>query len=468
MAFNSSIFILGFIVFYFFYSLPVKNANYRVVLLLLFNLVFYYFLSGKGIVILLLLGISDFFIAQNISKTPNELYKKIWLYLSIGINISFILLFRHIGDWFELKELPYWPSVIGISFFVFRSMGYVLDVHREIIEEPEKSLIHYLTYLSFFPLIMAGPISPSRDFLPQLKAPFSGNSIAISSAFFLIASGIVKNYIISNYIASNFVNRVFDSPAYFSGLEILIATIGQALVVYTDFSGYTDMMVGISMLLGFEIAANFNFPYISANITEYWRRWHMSLSKWLNEYLFFPLSFLLRKWKITGTVLAVFITFIISGFWHGTAAHYTFWGMLHGIALSWDVISGNMRDKWRTFIPKWIYFPISIFLTFMFLSFSGIFFKSHSIEDGFLMLEKIFTRFNPALFPAWLQSYTWVFVGMCAVLLLQFTLFPFYQKIYAFFGKIHFMFSAILLAMVIFIAYQISALSALPFIYLEF
>lgn len=467
MAFNSAGFIALFVLFFALYSFMANRVAWRIGLLLVFNLLFYFMLSKWGIFILLGIGCSDYLIARSMNgKSENN--RKWLLYLAVILDIGAILCFRHFTDWFGLNELFFWPKVIGISFFIFRSMGYVLDVYRETVEDAETHLPSYLAYLSFFPLIMAGPISPARDFIPQLKKPFEGSEVPVSLAFFFIGSGIVKNYILSNYIAANFVNRVFESPSYFSGLENLIASIGQALVVYTDFSGYTDLMTGIALLLGFRIAENFNFPYLSRNITEYWRRWHMSLSQWLNEYLFFPLSFALRRWKKTGTIAAVFTTFVISGFWHGTAFHYTFWGLLHGLALGWDILSGPTRVKLKSITNKHFYNATSIFLTFGFLALSGIFFKVNSMENGSVVLDKIFFHTDFQLFPAWLQAYRWVFASMITILIVQYTLSKHYNNIVAWFAQLPYTVSAIGLAVVIFITYQIAGMGSLPFIYLEF
>jgi D-alanyl-lipoteichoic acid acyltransferase DltB (MBOAT superfamily) len=223
----------------------------------------------------------------------------------------------------------------------------------------------------------------------------------------------------------------------------------------------------MALLLGFKIAENFNFPYISKNITEYWRRWHMSLSKWLNEYLFFPMTFALRKWKKTGTVIAVFITFIISGFWHGTAFHYTFWGMLHGIALAWDIVSSGLRERFRNFIPSWIYNPISILLTFTFLALSGIFFKAPNMEQAGVVLDRII-HVDFSLFQTWLQHYPWVFAMILGIFFGQILLSGIYLKILNFWNRIPAFFVAVILVATIFFAYQITGLGALPFIYLEF
>lgn len=467
MEFNSTKFIFFFTAFYLVYYGFAVKGNARKWILLAGSLVFYFLLCNKAILVLAAMALSDYLFGKAIANTKNEQVKKRYLYTAVFADISAILLFRHITDWLNLGDLAFWPSVIGISFFAFRSIGYVLDVYNETIEEPVTSFTDYLAYLSFFPLILVGPISPGRDFFPQLQKPFDRDAVQSGKAVFFLISGILKKYILANYLAVNFVDRVFDNAHLFTGVENIFATVGQALVVYLDFSGYTDFVMGISLLLGFEIANNFNFPYISQNITEYWRRWHMSLSKWLNEYLYFPLSFGLRKWKKTGTVFAVFLTFVISGFWHGTAFHYTFWGMLHGLAMAWDIFSAPMRDTIKKFIPKGIYAAISMLLTFAFLSLSGIFFKTET-KAGIEMLQHIFTHTDWSFFPIWVKQYPWVFGIITTVLLTQFVFNEIWDELQSWFANRGAVVLSVLLTTTIFVAYQISGMDSLPFIYLEF
>jgi alginate O-acetyltransferase complex protein AlgI len=468
MAFNSSLFIGVFAVFYCLYVLLAGKPSRRTALLFLFNTAFYYLLSGFGTGILLLLSVADFFLAKGIFSSQSDSKKRLFLWISILLNILLILTFRHFSQWFGFREIPFWPATIGVSFYVFRSLGYVLDVYHENIETPEKNWVRYFTYLSFFPLMLQGPISPARDFLPELQKGFSTKDVPSGEAFFLLISGIIKKYALAAYITANFTDRVFGSPHLFTGMENLFAAIGQALVVFLDFSGYTDMTLGMALLLGFRLSENFNFPYASANITEYWRRWHMSLSKWLNEYLFFPLSFTLRGWKKWGTVLAVMVTFIISGFWHGTSLNYTFWGALHGLALSWDIASSGIRDKIKKHVPKWIYQPLSVALTFLFLALSGIFFRLEDMEIATGMLSHIFTDSDWSVFGNWLRDFGGVFAVMFSVLLWQWTAGKRYPNLQQIFIRAGWLFHAILLVLAIFIAYQISGMEPIPFIYQKF
>ncbi|MBL7812158.1 MAG: MBOAT family protein [Bacteroidetes bacterium] len=468
MEFNSAAFIVVFLLFYVIYCAVGNSVFWRRNLLLVFNLFFYFLLSKSGLFILLAIALWDYFLALKIGNTQDENKRRRFLYFSVVLDIGSLLLFRHFTDWFGPSVLGFWPAVIGISYFVFRSMGYVLDVYHENVEIPEKNWFSYLTYLSFFPLILAGPISPARDFLPALQQPFVPRSVPSGKAVFLLITGIVKKFIFSGYLAVNFTDRVFASPHLFTGMENGLAAISQALVVYLDFSGYTDLMLGVGLLLGFSLSENFNFPYTSANISEYWRRWHMSLSKWLNEYLFFPLSFSLRRFRTAGTIMAVCITFAISGFWHGTAFHFTFWGLLHAVALSWDILSNRLRDRMKKYIYGPVYTGISVLLTFAFLALSGIFFKAPDMAAGFLMVKKIFTDPQFGYFADWLQAYKWVFVVMLNVLIWHWILPDSYEKVLGAAEKIPWWLQGLALFATVFLAYTISGLEAQPFIYLQF
>lgn len=494
MEFNSALFIVLFAVFYFFYSTQFTRPNTRVTLLFIFNTLFYFLLSKWGIVVLYGIGMLDFFLAKKIHETPSERTKNTFKIISVSVNIAAILSFNHFYNWFNLDS--YLPAVLGVSFYCFRSMGYVLDVYNENIEEPEQNPFYYLTYIGFFPLIFSGPISPARAFLPQLQQSFSSSLVKLKPALFLLISGILKKYIIADYLHLNFIERVFENPHLFTGIENLMAAIAQAINVYLDFSGYTDLMMGISLLLGFEISENFNFPYLAKNITEYWRRWHLSLSAFLNENLFFPLNFRLRQLKQNGTILASFITFLISGFWHGTAWNYTFWGALHGLALAWDIKSTGWRQKWKTVIPQKLYNAGSVFLTFMFLVLSGIYFKAKNFDTaaaapaavenvqntaeeagesnvqtqyrGTQMLGKIFGDMQFKFFVPWAQKYTGVLIIILNVLIFQWFLSGYYPSIKNWFERKRFFHLTVLLFIAIFAAYQVSGLTPIPFTYLDY
>ena len=235
----------------------------------------------------------------------------------------------------QWAEKPFTPFDIilpvGISFFTFQSLSYTLDLYRNRIR-PVERLVDYVFYVSFFPQLVAGPIVRARDFLPQIfRADFVSRAM-IGEGLFLIISGLFKKAVISDYISINYVDRIFDNPLLYSGIENLLGVYGYALQIYCDFSGYSDMAIGIALLLGFRFNINFDSPYKSATITEFWRRWHISLSSWLRDYLYISLGGN-RKGKLR-TYVNLMLTMLLGGLWHGAALQFVLWGALHGVSLA--------------------------------------------------------------------------------------------------------------------------------------
>ena len=222
------------------------------------------------------------------------------------------------------------------------------------------------------------------------------------------------------------------------------------------------------MLMGFQIMENFNFPFLSQNITEYWKRWHISLSQWFNQYLYFPLSYHLRTWKKWGTTLSVFVVFLISGIWHGTHLNFVLWGLMHAAALIWDVWTSEVRLKIKKNIPVYFYKPLSILLTFAFLTFSGVYFKSANLEQANQMILRIFSGLDFSLFGDWLKLYPYVAIIFAATLIMHWSMPKFYTLITDQIKKLPVWATAILLVAVIFVAFQFQKMGSVPFYYLEF
>lgn len=225
-------------------------------------------------------------------------------------------------------------------------MSYTIDVYRRQIT-PLGSLLDYAFYVSFFPQLVAGPIVRARDFIPQIRRPLFVSREMFGRGIFLIVSGLFKKAVISDYISVNFVERIFDNPTLYSGVENLMGVYGYALQIYCDFSGYSDMAIGIALLLGFHFNINFDSPYKSASITEFWRRWHISLSSWLRDYLYISLGGN-RKGKIRQYANLI-ITMFLGGLWHGASWNFVLWGMMHGVALAahkcWMTLTGRKRGR---------------------------------------------------------------------------------------------------------------------------
>ena len=328
--------------------------------------------------------------------------------------------------------------------------------------------MNYLLYVSFFPNIIAGPISKARNLLPQFRTLQRIDSELFSKALLLIIIGAFKKCVISDYIAANFVDRIFESPQYFTGLECFISAYGATLQIFMDFSGYTDMAMGLALLLGFKIEQNFNQPFLAVNITDFWRRWHISLSMWLNDYVYYPLSYKFRKLHIAGIVIAVMITFIISGIWHGPNITFIIWGLLQGIALSWDIITETYRNKLKKKTHSGIYRFISIFITLHFTIFSILFFKAPSLDVALQLYSKIFLDISFAQFPQWFSIYKFSFI----IITMGFILHIINQK-WTLYITNKFISSpwwaqSICVVVSLMVIYQFTLMESLPFVYLSF
>lgn len=474
MQFNSVLFFVLFFVFYTIYSVVTKKIVLRNLWLLIFSLFFYYKIAGSFVLLLIAMGSSDFFIGKLIAKNTESRKRNLLLALSLSVNLGLLLFFKYTQFFFDSwMGIVNQPSIslhilqpIGISFFVFKTLSYIFDLHREMIEEPEENYLNYLLYISFFPTILAGPIAKARNLLPQFKEFVVIKNEQIGRGLFLILSGLFFKIVIADYLAANFVDRVFDAPIYFSGFEVFMASIGAMFQIYYDFAGYTNMMLGISLLMGFKIEPNFNKPFLAQNITDFWRRWHITLSTWFNEFLFTPLSFSFRKWGTLGVVCAVMITFFVSGFWHGAAWTYILWGVSHGIAIAWDAVTQKRRKKIASVFSKKIYTPISIFFTVIFLSLSVVLFKSSDLEKAKIVYTLIFTKLDFSLFSQWIVAYFYPALVLFVAIILHYIPQSWTEKSITTFTKIHWLIKVIVICIFTILVYQVYISASQPFIYL--
>lgn len=399
-SFNSGPFFLLFTLFIIAYSFIYKNKRLRNSFIILFSLFFYYKLTGWYLFIMLLTASIDFFIALSIQKTNNKKRKFILLLISICTSLGLLIYFKYIHfimeNIYSIVKLEYNALNIliplGISFYTFRTISYVIDVYREEIK-PTTKYTEYIAYMSFFPLLIAGPITRAKNFIPQLRRNFILNDEKINKALFLLIIGLIKKAVIADYIGQ-YCNLVFDAPAGYSGFENLIAVYGFALQIYFDFSGYTDMAIGIAKLMGFDIGINFNKPYHSLNITEFWRCWHISLSTWLRDYVFTPMAFKFRRWGKAGVISSLFITFLICGFWHGANWNFIFWGGLLGLIMGGESLTSKYRKRMKKKTNPTLYKILSWFLTFHIITFLWIFFRSPDLQASGVIINRIFSDFS--------------------------------------------------------------------------
>lgn len=412
LLFNSAFFLIFFALFLLIYLATYKKTTLRLYFLTLFSLYFFYKASGWYVAFLLLAAVVDFNLSHAIYKCISPQRKKLLLVTSISLNLALLFTFKY-TDFFisiindvsslHIKVLKLGLPV-GISFYTFENLSYTVDVYRGTFK-PVTRFIDYLFFLSFFPKLMMGPIVRAADFIPQIhREPYVDNS-QLAEGLYLLCSGIIKKMVISDFLTVNYVNYIFDDPSKHTGIECLFAVYCYAMVIYCDFSGYSDMARGIAKWIGFDININFLSPYQSSSITEFWRRWHISLSTWLKDYLYIPLGGN-RKGKFN-QYKNLFITMLLGGFWHGASFNFIFWGALHGTALA--------IDKWRMDVAKKLALPVHIpsslikvlgvLLTFHFVCFCWIFFKCQTFHDSWVLIGEIFGNFRPDVAGVLLTQY---------------------------------------------------------------
>lgn len=427
LIFSSGLFLFLFAGFLLFYTLLRHDTSARIVYVILFSLYFYYKSSGIYFLLLLFAATSDFWIARQLHRTARHGARLAWVALSVAVNLGLLGYFKYTNFLVEIANSMFGAGFlsfrniflpVGISFFVFQSMSYTIDIYRGELK-PLERWTDYLFYLSFFPQLVAGPIVRARDFIPQIRRPLHVSREMFGSAVFLILTGLFKKAVVSDYISLNFVDRIFDEPLLYSGFECLAGIYGYALQIYCDFSGYSDMAIGLALMMGFRFPKNFDAPYKSATITEFWRRWHISLSSWLRDYLYISLGGN-RKGRLR-TYANLLLTMLLGGLWHGAAVRFILWGALHGVALAlhkaWLGIVPGARIRGCE-MPLWRR-ALGIVATFNLVCFGWLMFRAETMQEVWLMLHQIFRDFRGNLAPQVIAGYAPVFALMAAGYLLH-------------------------------------------------
>lgn len=488
LIFSSALFLLLFLVFFTLYCFLRNTKTLRIVYVVLFSLYFYYMSSGWYVLLLIAMVTSDFFIGKAIYRTDRPHHRKLLVALSITINLTILGFFKYFNflgalgsnllsllgnqlgvaalSGIEWQELPIFLPV-GISFFTFQTMSYIIDIGRGKLT-PLKRWIDYLFYVSFFPQLVAGPIVRARDFIPQIHRTPQLTKGELGKGLYLVLIGLFKKAVISDYISINFVDRVFDAPTLYSGVENLIAAYGYTLQIYCDFSGYSDMAIGIALFLGFRFRKNFDLPFNSGSITEFWRRWHISLSTWLKDYLYIPLGGN-RKGRFR-TYLNLLITMFLGGLWHGAASRFILWGTMHGVVLAFDKLrfklfprskatAAEMKPWWRI---------LSVLLTFHFVTFAFLFFRAKDVNAVWLMVTQIFTNFHPELIIPFFEGY----LPVATLIILGFVLHFLPRKVHRIseraVTRAPFAVQLLLFVALVILVSQVKSADVQPFIYFQF
>jgi len=367
---------------FFLYWAAARARRARLGIILLAN---YVFCAQFGVFYALLLPVCslvDYSVGLGLMRFRHSAIRRLLVGVSIALNLALLAGSRYMPV--LLSSRWDWIFPLGLSFYTFQALTYTIDLYRRDAEGTH-SLLAHLSAVSFFPTIVAGPITRVSDLVKQFSASPALTRADGGRAFFLIGLGLMKKALIADYLAENFVNRVFDTPNLYSGAEALIAVYAYSLQLYFDFSGYTDIARGVAQLLGIRLPINFDRPYLSANMTEFWRRWHITFSNWLRDYLYFSLPG--KRTKVM-PYLNLVITMIIGGLWHGATWAFAIWGALHGMALAvtrlWQVLHGKPKQP----EPFWSR-PLRIFFTYQFVCLTWIFFRAASLSDALAMLTRI-------------------------------------------------------------------------------
>lgn len=382
-----------------------------------FSLYFYYKSSGFFFLMLIATSLIDWIVSKKIASAVSKGKAKILMWLSIVLSLSILGYFKYanffLWNWNQMVEGNFQPLDIilpvGISFYTFQSISYVVDVYKKKIQ-PTETWIEYLFYLSFFPALVAGPIVRADYFLPQLKENRQANAYEIYGGLWLIIIGIVKKAIIADYIAQ-YNDLIFNEPSLYTGVQTLMGVLGYTMQIYCDFSGYSDMAIGLALVMGFKLGINFDSPYQSKNLTEFWRRWHISLSSWLRDYLYIPLGG--NRKGVFRTYLNNFLTMLIGGLWHGAAWKFVFWGAMHGVGLAvhkaFLPILKKIPDNYLTSTLSWL-------ITFVYVSLLWVFFRAADFEQSLMIIGNIFVDFDPRQIPQFFEArMTW-----CIMMILLF------------------------------------------------
>ena len=348
--------------------------------ILLANYLFYAKWDLRYLALIPAVSTCDFFLGWGLQSSTNALLRRGLVTASIVMNIGLLAMLRYMPA--GTVTLP-----LTLSFYVFQALTYTIDIYRGD-AKGTKSYLAHLAAVSFFPTTLAGPITRVSSLIDQFEKRKALDPADGGRALFLIGMGLMKKLLIADYLSSNLVNRVFDFPTLYTGAETLIAVYAYALQIYYDFSGYTDIALGSALLLGIKLPANFNRPYAAQNIADFWRRWHISLSNWLRDYLYFSLPG--KRSKIF-TYVNLVITMVIGGLWHGANWDFVIWGALHGFGLAfvrlWQTQSGTAKAGVGPNSAFWRY--ASIVLTFHYVTFAWIFFRAPSFDIAVAILGRI-------------------------------------------------------------------------------
>ncbi|WP_378177374.1 MBOAT family O-acyltransferase [Aquimarina sp. SS2-1] len=537
LIFTQADFWIFFAVIYFVYAIVYRKKAIRSAYLFAISLLFYYKTSGLFIGILLFSTFNDFFLGKAIYHSTSVTVKKLLVAVSVIINLGTLSYFKYAYFFTEsynsLFNTDYqvinylaqfantWASVdyftvdtiilpVGISFYTFQTISYSVDIYRRQIK-PLNSIIDFGFFVSFFPQLVAGPIVRAADFVPQIGKEINITKEEFGNATFMILKGLIKKMLFADFIAMNFMDRVFDVPEMFSGFTNIMAMFGYSLQIYGDFSGYTDIAIGLALLMGYKLPVNFNSPYKAIHCGDFWKRWHISLSSWLKDYLYIPIGgnrngsifsytfitvftflgalafanfgvavlatsvvgvllivtlFSSKLAKHFNTNVNIMITMLVGGLWHGASWKFVIWGGLNGLGIV-------TYKYWRKISPyensnAWYALLWRIALTFVFITFTRIYFRGNSMDhiDRFYQAVATNMDWTNALTVLW--EYRVVFIVMLIGYITHWLPYKTKDWLLDQFIKSNMIIKGLIATIVAIICYQTYAADFQPFIYFQF
>jgi alginate O-acetyltransferase complex protein AlgI len=399
MLFNS----LPFLLFYVIVTISYFKLSQQYRWMLLLGASCYFYMAFVPIYILILgfTIVIDYYAGIYLEKITDHRRRKRFLILSLMANIGVLAVFKYynfiafnINEVFShangASPVSYLKILlpIGLSFHTFQAMSYTIEVYRGN-QKAEKHFGIYALYVMFYPQLVAGPIERPQNILHQFHEEHSYDFEELKAGLMQMAFGLFKKVVIADRIAI-LVDGTYADPKSQSGLGLFITALLYCFQIYCDFSGYSDIALGAARTMGFKLMTNFNTPFFSTSITEFWRRWHISLSTWFNDYLFTPLMVARRDWGKFAVVFALMVTFAISGLWHGAGWTFVIYGLMHGLAVVYEFLTKKFRKKTAKAAPHFLYNTFSIICTFVFVAFSWIFFRSPQVADAFYIIHRIF------------------------------------------------------------------------------
>jgi D-alanyl-lipoteichoic acid acyltransferase DltB (MBOAT superfamily) len=515
-----------------------KKLLTRSIFLSVVSIFFYYKTSGIYVTLLIVSLFANYFLGNGIEKAKTNSSRNIQLTSAILFNLLTLGYFKYAYFFTEsfnkmfhtkfevVNQLSVWANgfagdgtfvekiilPVGVSFFTFQSISYVVDIYRKDIE-PVKNFFEYSFFVTFFPQLVAGPIVRAKDFIPQIRKPFTLSNEQFSWALILITKGLFKKIILADYIAVHFIDKIADAPQAYPGFVSILAMWGYSLQIYADFSGYTDIAIGLSCLMGFALLPNFNSPYKAISVADFWRRWHKSLGSWFRDYLYIPLGgnktgglatyiasliifiFLLfiTQWYeliyVYGGLMTLYfivwfyfpfyknfihrdlnllITMVVGGLWHGASENFVIWGTMNGIALIvynyWKKIS-PYENSTALIVRFW-----RIFITFQFITFTRIWFRLEDSSEPLAMINHIWNHLDLKwdIVKLVFQTYYSVFWIITLGYFLHCMPQSWKDKGQDYFTKMNLGLKSIIIVICVFLMYQAISDTFKPFVYFQF